>query len=315
MEHHPDLRRLQLDGCALTIGSFDGVHRGHRALIETVLQGSEGLPTVVLTFFPHPSVVLRQRHPSFYITSPEEKAELLGALGVDFVITQPFDRKLSQVEAGDFLDLLDRHLKFRSFWAGEDFALGYQRKGNRHFLRQAGETRGFAFHIVPPFLLEGEAVSSTRVREALRGGDVARVAQYLGRYFTLPGMVGAGAGRGKGLGIPTANLQIWEERAYPGNGVYACTASFDGRSWQAVVNVGTRPTFEQREAAPVIEAHLLDYDRGDLYGQELELRFVERLRKERRFPGPPQLLEQIARDIARARAILGRSQTEEPSGE
>lgn len=307
MEHLSDLRRLQLDGCALTIGSFDGLHRGHRALIETMLHGAEGLPSAVLTFFPHPSVVLRQRHPSFYITTPEEKAELLGALGVDFVITQPFDRELSQVEAGEFLDLLDRHLKFRSLWAGEDFALGYQRKGNRHFLRQAGETRGFAFHIVPPFVLEGEVVSSTRVREALRGGDVAHVARYLGRHFTLPGSVQQGAGRGKGLGIPTANLQIWEERAYPGNGVYACTVQVGEGSWWAVVNIGNRPTFDQPGAAPVIEAHLLDYDGGDLYGRELELTFVERLREERRFPGPQALLEQIGRDIARARSILGRS--------
>jgi riboflavin kinase/FMN adenylyltransferase len=305
MGHASDLRQLQLQGCALTIGSFDGVHRGHQALIEAMREAQPGLPLVVLTFFPHPSVVLRERRPAFYITSPEEKAALLDELGVDLVVTQPFDRNLSRVEAEDFLDLLDRHLGFRSLWAGEDFALGYQRRGNRHFLAQAGRERGFEFHLVPPFKLEGEVVSSTRVREALRSGDVARAADYLGRRFRLPGTVQRGAGRGKGLGIPTANLRIWEERAHPGNGVYACRAQVGSDVWPAVVNIGTRPTFEGSETATVVEAHLLDYAGGDLYDQELALAFFERLRGERRFPGPEALLEQIQRDIARARGILG----------
>ena len=305
MQHLPDLHQLQLTGCALTIGSFDGVHRGHRALIQSMLESAAGLPSVVLTFFPHPSVVLRERRPSYYITSPDEKAALLGELGVELVITQPFNRDLSRVEAEDFLDLLDRHLQFKALWAGEDFALGYQRRGNRHFLEQVSPARGFEFHLVPPFKLEGEVVSSTRVREALRAGDVIRVSDYLGRRFNLPGTVRRGAGRGKGLGIPTANLQIWEERAYPGNGVYACTARADAGSWPAVVNIGTRPTFEHSASTAVVEAHLLDYDGGDLYDQELVLTFFERLREERRFPGPEALLEQIRLDIARARAMLG----------
>jgi riboflavin kinase/FMN adenylyltransferase len=305
MQHLSDLRRLELTGCALTIGSFDGVHRGHRALIQSMLESAAGLPSVVLTFFPHPSVVLRERRPSYYITSPDEKAARLGELGVELVITQPFNRELSRVEAEDFLDLLDRHLQFQALWAGEDFALGHQRRGNRLFLEQASRTRGFEFHLVPPFKLEGEVVSSTRVREALRAGDVTRVSEYLGRRFSLPGTVRRGAGRGKGLGIPTANLQVWEERAYPGNGVYACTARAEAGSWPAVVNIGTRPTFEHSASTAVVEAHLLDYDGGDLYDQELVLTFFERLREERRFPGPDALLEQIRRDIARARAMLG----------
>ena len=249
--------------------------------------------------------MLRERRPSYYITSPEEKAARLGELGVELVITQPFNRDLSRVEAEDFLDLLDRHLQFKALWAGEDFALGYQRRGNRHFLEQVSPARGFEFHLVPPFKLEGEVVSSTRVREALRAGDVTRVSDYLGRRFNLPGTVRRGAGRGKGLGIPTANLQIWEERAYPGNGVYACTARAEAGSWPAVVNIGTRPTFEHSAATAVVEAHLLDYDGGDLYDQELVLTFFERLREERRFPGPEALLEQIRLDIDRARAMLG----------
>ena len=207
MDHLRDLSAVKLDGCVLTIGSFDGVHRGHQALISTLVSTARqaDLPSVVMTFFPHPSVVLRQRDPAFYITSPEEKAILLGELGVDYVITQTFDEKLSKVEAPAFLDLLDRSLGFRTLIAGEDFALGHQRLGNRHFLNQVGADRGFDLKIVPPFMLEGEAVSSTRVREALRSGDVARAGVYLGRRFSLPGTVVLGAGRGKELGIPTAN--------------------------------------------------------------------------------------------------------------
>lgn len=305
MEHRSDLRQLQLTGCALTIGSFDGVHRGHQALIRAMRAAGADLPIVVLTFFPHPSVVLRERRPAFYITSPEEKAALLGELGAAIVITQPFDLELSRVEADDFLDLLSRHLGFRSLWAGEDFALGYQRRGNRHFLQQASQVRGFVFQLVPPLKLEGEVVSSTRVREALRAGDVSRVADYLGRRFSLPGIVQRGAGRGKGLGIPTANLKVWEERAHPGDGVYACSARIGESSWPAVVNIGTRPTFEDPGGAVVVEAHLLDYPGEDLYDRQLVLTFFERLRGERRFPGPEALLEQIGRDIARARIILG----------
>jgi riboflavin kinase/FMN adenylyltransferase len=299
--------QLTLAGCGLTIGSFDGVHRGHRALIQAMAAEARraGLPAVVLTFFPHPSVVLRGRQPAFYITSPEEKAALLEELGVDIVVTQHFDQALAQVTANDFLDLLTRHLAFRELWIGEDFALGHRREGNRLFLEKASASRGFSLHVFPPVSLGGEVVSSTRVREALRSGDVARAASYLGRPFVVPGKVVQGAGRGKRLGIPTANLALWEERAVPGPGVYACIAEIGSGRWQAVTNVGVRPTFEEGRSTSVVEAHLLDFDR-DLYDRELRLAFIERLRDERRFPGPEALLEQIQRDIRRAREALAR---------
>ncbi|HEY4667166.1 MAG TPA: bifunctional riboflavin kinase/FAD synthetase [Anaerolineales bacterium] len=307
MEHVHDLAAVRLNGSALTIGSFDGVHRGHQDLLGRMLAGARGLglPAVVLTFFPHPSVVLRGRKPAYYITSPEERADLLERLGVDLVITQTFDLELSRVEAPDFLDRLTAHLGFQDLWAGEDFALGHERRGSRHYLSEVSSERGFRFHVVPPFLLEGEVVSSTRVREALRSGDVARAANYLGRHFELPGRVVQGVGRGKRLGIPTANLEIWEERAVPGNGVYACFAELEGNRKPAVVNIGVRPTFADNLPAAVVEAHLLDFE-GDLYERELKLIFVDRLRDERRFSGPEALIEQIVRDIERARDLLGR---------
>lgn len=305
MQHLRDLNELRLERSSLTIGSFDGVHLGHQDLLRRMTRRATraDLPVVVLTFYPHPSVVLRQRTPAFYITAPDEKAELLGKRGADYVITQAFDMELSRIEAGDFLDRLIAQLGFTDLWAGEDFALGHQRRGNRHFLERESHARNFRYHLVPPMVVGGEIVSSTRVREALRSGDVARAATYLGRSFELPGVVQEGAGRGKELGIPTANLKIWEERGYPAVGVYACMAEVEGVRRQAVTNIGFRPTFEDELRVPVVEAHLLDYE-GELYGKEIKLEFVDRLRDEMRFSGPGALLEQIELDIRHARSLL-----------
>jgi len=305
MQHVQNLSELQIERSSLTIGSFDGVHLGHHDLLHSMAERAKeaDLPVVVLSFFPHPSVVLRQRTPAFYITTPDEKAELLGQEGVDYVITQPFDLELSKVEAGEFLDRLTAQLGFIDLWAGEDFALGHLRRGNRHFLEKESRARDFQYHLVPPLLVGGEVVSSTRVREALRSGDVARAATYLGRSFNLVGIVQKGAGRGKELGIPTANLQIWEERAYPAVGVYACIVEVDGQRKQAVTNIGYRPTFEDKPEGPIIEAHILDFER-ELYGQEIKVEFIDRLRDEMRFSGPEQLLKQIEQDISHTRSLL-----------
>lgn len=307
MQHTRDLADLQLDRCDLTIGSFDGVHVGHQALVHKMVAHARlnENPAVVLTFFPHPSVILRGRKPAFYISKPEEKAGLLGDLGVSHVITQSFNEELSRVNAQEFVERLLKQLNFNDLWIGEDFALGHNRKGNRTFLAEEGKKLGFRLHVVAPVFMGGEVVSSTRVREALRSGDVGRVESYLGRPFILPGKVVLGAGRGKGLGIPTANLEIWESRAYPRSGVYACLARLEGQEgiWKTVTNIGIRPTFENNQMEAVVEAHLLDF-KGDLYGKQMELEFVARLRDERKFTDAEALLARISRDIHRARVIL-----------
>jgi riboflavin kinase/FMN adenylyltransferase len=307
MQHLRDFFSVQLDQCDLTIGSFDGVHRGHQALINALVENAHlaGRPAVVLTFFPHPSVFLRGRTPAFYINTPEEKAEILGALGVDYVITQEFNRSLAEIPAGIFLDRLKTRLGIENLWVGEDFALGYKREGNQQLIEAVGLELGFSLHVVPPLILDGEVVSSTRVRETLRSGDVARTAQYLGRSFVVPGKVVSGSGRGRALGIPTANLEIWHERAYPRSGVYACWADVEGTRHKAVSNIGVRPTFEDDQEQVTVETHLLDFD-ADLYGKELHLVFVSRLRNERRFANQEMLLTRVARDIQRARIILDR---------
>jgi len=305
VQHLHDIHSLQLPGCGLTIGAFDGVHVGHQALIGAMVSDAHerDLPAVVLTFYPHPSVVLRGRSPSFYITLPDEKADLLGALGVDYVVTQRFDRALSRVHARDFLDLLHRQLSFKRLWIGEDFTLGRDRTGDRAFLESLSSEYAYEVEIFPAFTLDGETVRSSIVRQALQEGDVARVARYLGRIFTLPGDVMKGVGRGRQLGIPTANLQIQAERAYPGSGVYACIVEYGGKRWPAVTNIGVRPTFESEPVPPTVETHLLDFN-GDLYHQHLRVGFVARLRAERRFASAEDLIQQIEEDIRQARSIL-----------
>lgn len=306
MEHLDAIEGADLQACSLTMGAFDGVHLGHQRLIGRAVEAARSAraPAVVLTFFPHPSVVLQGRRPSFYLTTPERKAELLAGLGVDIVITQEFSLELSLVPAQEFLQLLKTQLGFQELWVGPDFALGHQREGNIPYLRKAQERFGFELHVVEPLKMNGEVISSSRIREALRSGDVGRAARYLGRYFSLSGEVQRGAGRGKGLGIPTANLATWEQGAYPREGVYACIASLEGdSSWNAVTNVGRRPTFDEQLDRPVIETHLLEYQ-GELYGRQLTLEFVDRLRDEARFESVDQLTAQIRRDITRAETIL-----------
>lgn len=305
MQHHRDLNELRLPSSVLTIGSFDGVHLGHQDLVRQLVDsaGRHGWPGVVLTFYPHPSVVLRKRTPPFYINTPEEKAELLGKLGVEHVITHPFDLQLSKIEADDFLAWLHDQLGFRQLWAGPDFAMGHERRGNRQFLEEQSAQHGFELCIAEPLKIDGEVISATRVREALRSGDVARAASYLGRPFMLTGTAVRGAGGGAPLGIPTANLSIWEERACPGSGVYACRAVVAGEQWAAVTNIGIRPKSQDEPERPVVETHLLDF-KGELYQQEVRLSFIERLRDERKFDRPPALNKSIARDIRRARKLL-----------
>jgi riboflavin kinase/FMN adenylyltransferase len=308
MQHFRSIDAIQLPACALTIGSFDGVHVGHQVLIQQMVRTAlaNSIPPVVLTFFPHPSVVLYGRRSSFYLTSPDEKAARLGALGVEYVITQEFDHSLSMLRAKEFMQWVKDKLQVQMLWVGENFALGYKREGDVKFLKELSEILDFELHIVSPVLVEGELISSTRVREALWSGDVKRVARYLGQPFTLRGVVVQGASRGRRLGVPTANLKIWEEKAYPGAGVYACFSKVKGKPYKAVVNIGVRPTFNDDLNTPLVEAHLLDF-KGNLYDKDVELNFMERLRKEQRFESPQELLEQIQQDIERTREILNQN--------
>jgi riboflavin kinase/FMN adenylyltransferase len=287
----------------VTIGSFDGAHRGHQALIKQVrasaLQAQRA--AVVITFFPHPSVVLGRAQP-YYLTAPEEKLVQLNQTGIDLLIELPFTPETAQVRAANFIEQLVRHVRLRELWIGHDFALGYQREGHAAFLTHLGESRGFTVHTVEPLTNNGAIISSSNIRAALRVGEVTHAAQQLGRPFRLSGKVVPGDGRGKTIGVPTANLAVWQDHAIPANGVYACRAWVGHIPYRAAVNIGTRPTVTD-ETRRTVEAHLLHCDK-DLYGLNIALDFVARLRGEQRFAGVPELVAQIKADVETTRTIL-----------
>jgi riboflavin kinase/FMN adenylyltransferase len=305
MQHYRSLKDIQIERAWLTIGSFDGIHLGHQEILRQLTRGAHaaGSPAVVLTFYPHPAVVLGKRKRAFYLTTPDEQAELLDALSIDLLITHPFDQVVASLSAHQFLNRLIDHLGLSQLWVGHDFAMGHNREGDVPALRRLGELHDFQVQVISPVMLEGEVVSSSRIRALLAAGDLAQANRLLGRPYQLSGMVVHGQGRGRTLGIPTANLAVSEERALLQTGVYACRARVHDRWHDAVTNIGVRPTFDNHEEALTVETHLLDYDQ-DLYGQRLRLEFVERLRGEERFPGPEALVAQIRADIDQARQRL-----------
>jgi riboflavin kinase / FMN adenylyltransferase len=312
MQHLWSLANVKLDRSWLTIGSFDGVHKGHQEIIRRLSAGAQaaGAPAVVLSFYPHPSVVLGKRKHSFYLTSPEDRAELLAKLGADIVITHPFNREIAQMSARDFIVYLCERLNMERLWVGYDFALGRGREGNVPTLRTLGEEFGFNVEEMQPVKLKGQVVSSSHIRSLLQNGDVETAARFLGRPYRLSGRVVSGEGRGRTLGIPTANLNLWEETLVPAPGVYVTRVNALGAEHGAVTNVGFRPTFEPAPSAPRVETLLLDYS-GDLYGEYMHLDFLFRLREERKFADAESLLRQIDQDIEEARKKLA-SQPQEP---
>jgi riboflavin kinase/FMN adenylyltransferase len=295
---------------AVTVGNFDGVHRGHQALVAAAVAEARllGGTAIALTFDPHPSRVLSPDRAPRALMTVEQKAEILDALGAERLAVLPFTRELSHESPEDFARLvLEEALAARVVVVGSGFRFGHRRSGDVALLTALGRRMGFRVVAMDPVLHEGAPISSTRIREALARADVEAAAELLGRPFFVDGTVVRGAGRGRTLGIPTANLDLVNE-TLPGRGVYACRCHGRGAGepgpWDAVVNVGRRPTFGGGETT--VEAHLLDYE-GDLYGRTLRVEFWELLRDERSFRGPEALVAQIRDDIAHARTVLART--------
>ncbi len=304
MQHTHSLESVSLDGSWLTIGVFDGVHRGHQEIIRQLTAGAHanGAPAVVFTFSPHPALVLGGVQIKC-LTTPNERASLLTDLGVDVVITYPFDKQTAALSPEEFMARLKEHLNLQKLLVGYDFSLGRNRAGNVPRLTEIGHDLGYDVLPVAALQLEGQIISSTLIRQQISDGDVAGAAVRLGRSYRVSGSVIRGDGRGRTIGIPTANMDVPLEKAIPANGVYACWAWVGQERQKAVVNVGVRPTFTSGEVAPRVEAHLLDYD-ADLYDQTITIEFVERLRGEQKFPGIDALVAQIKADIGKANDIL-----------
>ena len=287
----------------IAIGSFDGVHLGHQALLRRMASRAheEGMRAAALTFFPHPRRVLHTLPPRFYLTTLDDRVRLLADLGIDLIITHPFDDEVRHIRAADFVDQLIKALDMKELWGG-NFALGYQREGDVPFLRRQGELKGFTVETLgEPVLYDGEIVSSRRVREALEAGEIDEVTGCLGRYFCVRGPVVKGDQRGRTIGFPTANVAVWDELLLPANGVYATYIWIGEARYPAATNVGVRPTVDGMKLT--VEAHILDFD-ADIYGEDVRLEFVRRVRPEMKFAGLDALKAQIAADVKRVKVEL-----------
>jgi len=287
----------------LTVGVFDGVHLGHKHLISqlVVKAEQESLLSGVVTFWQHPQEVLYPAIKLPFLTDLAQREKLLQNEGVDIVVPLTFTTETARLSAHDFIGLLIRHLRMRGMVIGPDFALGRGREGNADALGKLGREQGFSVTVVPPVVIDGEVVSSTAIRKALSDGDVRKVRRLAGRSFSLRGQVVAGTGRGVSLGFPTANLDIDPDQALPVDGVYAGWADVEDKILPAMINIGTNPTFGDKRRA--VEVYIVDYQ-GKLYGCEIQVEFVERLREEKRFDSVEELKKQIAEDVARGIAVL-----------
>ena len=287
----------------VTLGMFDGVHRGHQALLAACRRHADrlGLPAVALTYEPHPARVLRPDAGVRLLTPLPEKIERLGHYGMDLVAVGEFTRAFSQLTPEEFLrDALDASFHPRVVVAGYRTTFGHARAGTAAVLRELGGRIGFEVDIVEPIEVAGGPVSSSRIRECLERGDVRTAAELLGYRYRVTGTVMVGDGRGRQLGVPTANLDVHPDKLVPGDGIYAVEACLPGAGHRrGVMHIGPRPVFGRPRA---LEVHLLDFA-GDLYLQPLTVTFLARLRDIRNFPDPTALIVQMREDIAQARAL------------
>ena len=289
----------------LAIGFFDGVHLGHQQIIRQTIADARqhNAVAVVLTFDRHPNAVVAPARVPPLIYSLSQKQRTIASLKADALLLLHFDKALSQQTGESFVRNLVRELvRVQSLCVGADFAFGYKRSGDVALLKRLGAELGFTVHGLAAVSLDGKSVSSTRIRQAIQDGQLDAASQMLGRAYSICGEIVRGDGLGRKLGFPTANL-IVTGLALPPHGVYAVHASARGKTHRAVLNLGLRPTLRASRPQLRVEAHLLDF-RGDLYGEEMEVTFVEKLRAERRFPSLDALKRQIVRDAARARGCF-----------
>jgi riboflavin kinase/FMN adenylyltransferase len=304
MIHSHSLDELHLQNSWLTIGVFDGVHRGHQKVIRRLMEGAHanGAQAVVVTFWPHPAFVLGGGEVKSLAT-PDERADLLGSFGVDVVLTHPFDLDVAHQSALEFMTHVKEHIALSHLLMGYDFALGRGREGDATRLAELGREMNFTTEVIEAVSDESGVISSTEIRKLVSVGDVANAAKLLGRNYHMRGPVIHGDGRGGEMNIPTANIDYPREKIMPANGIYASWARVNGQKHRAAVNVGINPTFTPDKQTPNVEAYILDFDQ-DLYGRDLMIEFVARLRDELKFDSVKKLIEQIQKDIAKVREVL-----------
>jgi len=300
----PELERLR-GPLFLAIGVFDGVHRGHQAVISTSAdhaRATNGTP-VVLTFDPHPEKVLRPERAPHLLTATQHKIALIRDLGVGNLLIINFDKQFAATEPEDFVAALVAHSKpLREICVGHEWSFGKNRRGNLELLKKLGAKSNFDVVGIPPVKISGAVVSSTAIRLAIEKGDFAKAAEMLGREYTILGTVAHGDNLGKKIGFPTANLSAHSEQ-FPPNGVYAAEARIDNERHRGVINLGVRPTISGGKSERVLEIHLFNFNR-EIYGQDVEVRFLRFLRPEKKFANVEALVEQIRQDVDQARKLF-----------
>lgn len=310
---HSEDRNLSISKPILSMGNFDGIHLGHQALLQRVVQEakSQGGRSVVLTFEPHPLKILAPERAPRLILAHKDKMRLFQSSGVEVVIIQAFNPTFANVEAEEFVRhyLIDR-LKVHKIWVGRDLRFGKGRKGRVEDLIRWGAEGGLKVGIVEPIQLEGAPISSSRIRKLIEQGDVHEVHRFLGRYHFVSGRVAPGHQRGRNLGFPTANI-VTRIEVLPLDGIYATFLQVDGRLWPSVTNVGFNPTFG--EGPRTIESYIFDFQE-DLYGQQVSLFFIKRIREEKKFPSPDLLVKQMKKDVLSAQEILSRIELDKWAG-
>ena len=292
---------------AITIGVFDGVHRGHRHLISQLVEHalSSGSRACVVTFENHPVTVLKPETRVDFLIDLDERTRLMRQLGVDIVVPIKFDRQIAQLSSHDFLQVLYEKLRMRHLVVGPDFAMGHNRDGSLETLPGIARHIGFSFNVVDLMTDPAGRVKSTTIRRQIADGDVSSAARLLGRNFAVRGVVVRGQERGRELGFPTANVEVAPDLVIPGNGIYATRARLDSGTYMAATSIGVRPTFDDGPER-TIEAYLLDFS-DDIYGQTVCLEFVQRLRGEEKFDTVEALLDQMNRDVMQTKDVLTRS--------
>lgn len=288
----------------VTIGNFDGVHLGHKPLFEMLIQEArkDNRKALVITFHPHPKAVLHPEIRPFYlITTIEEKISLLEKTGIDGLILLPFSTAFAQITAEEFIrEILWSTLQIKKIFIGHDYTFGKNKGGNEALLREMGKELGFEVISIDAVVLDGDVVSSTRLRHAILEGDVKLSAKLLGRPYNISGVVVRGKNRGATLGFPTANVKP-DKELLPENGVYAVIIEIDGARHPGVLNIGYNPTFSGGDLS--VEVFIINFDKR-IYGKKLNILFIERIRNEKRFETPEKLVAQIKKDIQKAKKIL-----------
>jgi len=293
----------RLGSACVTIGTFDGVHQAHTTAVQHLRQVAvmNGWSTMVITFDQHPRCVLDPDHCPRLITTLDEKLAILERLGVDVTWVIPFTHELAQLEPEEFMRMVAARVDIRHLVSGPDFALGHDRTGDNAWLREYGERHGFDTEVMPSLLVDGVELHSSDIRRQLEAGDVVKAAALLGRPFRLAGPVEHGSRLGRQLGFPTANLSLPAGKLIPADGIYACTVALPTGEWGGALSIGRRPTFDGDRL--VVEVHLLDFS-GDIYGVELAVDLVARIRGQVKYETGEALATQIRIDVEETRRIL-----------